>query len=64
MSKTQHVQRDIIANSNITKSYVFNPYDSCNTDVNTPLNAIHLHVCSDYMNVTLYVNSTYIVGVQ
>ena len=24
--------RDIVANSNITKSYAFNPYDSCNTD--------------------------------
>ena len=33
---------DIIANSNITKSYAFNPYDSCNTDVNTPLNALSL----------------------
>ena len=36
--------RDIITNSNITKSHVINPYDSCNTDVNTPLNAIHVHV--------------------
>ena len=36
--------RDIIANSNITKVFVFNPCDSCNTDVNTPLNAIHVHV--------------------
>ena len=34
--------RDLIPNSNITKPYVFNPYDSCNTDVNTPLNAIHV----------------------
>ena len=41
--------RDIIANSNITNSYVFNPYDSCNTDVNTPLNAIHVQVYSDYV---------------
>ena len=42
--------RDIVANSNITKSYVFNPYDSCNTDVNTPLNAIHVHeYYSDYI---------------
>ena len=41
--------RDIIANSNITKSYVFNPYDSCNTDVNTPLNAIHVLYYSDYV---------------
>ena len=42
--------RDIITNSNITKSYV-NPCDSCNTDVNTPLNAIHVHVhvLSDYV---------------
>ena len=39
--------RDIIANSNITKSYVFNPCDSCNTDVSTPLNAIHVQVYSD-----------------
>ena len=35
--------RDIIANSNITKAYVVNPCDSCNTEVNTPLNAIHGH---------------------
>ena len=40
---------DILTNSNITKSYVINPYDSCNTDVNTPLNAIHVHVYSDYI---------------
>ena len=40
----------IIANSNITKSYVINPCDSCNTDVNTPLNAIHVHV---YCSLTL-----------
>ena len=43
------MSRDIIAYSNITKSYVFNPYDSSNTDVNTPLNAIHVHVYSDYV---------------
>ena len=36
--------RDIIANGNIIKSYVVNPCDSCNTDVNTPLIAIHVHV--------------------
>ena len=36
--------RDIIANGNIIKSYVVNPCDSCNTDVNTPLNVIHVHV--------------------
>ena len=35
---------DIIANSNITKVFVVNPCDSRNTDVNTPLNAIHVHV--------------------
>ena len=39
--------------SNITKAYVVNPCDSCNTDVNIPLNAIHIHVYSDYMNSTL-----------
>ena len=38
---------DIVANSNISNSYVFNPCDSCNTDVNTPLNAIHVY--SDYV---------------
>ena len=32
--------RDIIANSNITKGFIVNPCDSCNTDVNTSLNAI------------------------
>ena len=41
--------RDTMANSNITKAYVVNPCDSCNTDVNTPLNAIHVHVYSDYV---------------
>ena len=49
-----------IANTNITKSYVFNPCDSCNTDVNTPLNAIHIHIYSDYViysTLTLYVYS-------
>ena len=53
--------RDIIANSNTTKSYVFNPYDSCNTDVNTLLNAIHVHVYSDYVIsfwMYMYVHST------
>ena len=36
--------RDIIANSNITKACIVNTSDSCNTDVNTPLNAIHVHL--------------------
>ena len=36
--------RDIIANRNITKVFVVNPCDSCNTDVDTPLNVIHVHV--------------------
>ena len=59
--------RDIIANSNITKSYVFNPYDSCNTDVNTPLNAIHVHVYSDYVihfECTCIVRCTYIISLR
>ena len=34
---------DIIANSNITKAFIVNPCYSCNTDVNTSLNAIHVH---------------------
>ena len=55
------MSRDIIANSKITKAYyVVNPCDSCKTDVNTPLNAIHVH----YMNVYMYVNSTYIVSMR
>ena len=41
--------RDIIANSNITKAYVVNPCDSFNNVVNTPHNAIHVHVYSDYV---------------
>ena len=41
--------RDIIANSNITKAYVVNPCDSCNTDVDTLFNAIHVHIYSDYV---------------
>ena len=54
--------RGIIANSNITKAYVINPCDSCNTDANTPLNAIHVHVYSDYViSFGMYVHSTYIV---
>ena len=32
--------RDIIANRNKTKVFVVNPCDSCNTDVNTPLNCV------------------------
>ena len=36
--------RDIIANSNMTKAYFIHPRDSCNNDVNTPLNAIHVHI--------------------
>ena len=40
---------DIIANSNMTKAYVINPCDSCNNDVNTPLNAIHVQIYSDYV---------------
>ena len=45
--------RNTIANSNITKAYnnIVNPIasDSCSTDVNTPLNAIHVHMYSDYV---------------
>ena len=51
--------RDTIANSNITKLFVVNPCDSCNTDVNTPLKGTCIHVYSDY--VISYVQSTYIV---
>ena len=40
--------RDTIANSNITKLFVVNPCDSCNTDVNTPLNVIHVHVTQQH----------------
>ena len=40
--------RDIIANSNITKAYVVNPCGSCNTYVNTPLNAIHGNTCAQH----------------
>ena len=38
--------RDIIADSNITKAYVIN---TCDFDVNTPLNAIHVQVYSNYV---------------
>ena len=55
--------RDIIANSNITKSYVVNPCDSCNTDVNTPLNAIHVHVYSDYVISFLNARAQYVAHV-
>ena len=52
MSKTQHMVtinlkvsmcRDIIANTNITKAFIVNPCDSCISDNNTSLNAIHVH---------------------
>ena len=59
--------RDIVTNSNISKSYVFNPYDSCNTDVNTPLNAVHVHVYSDYVihfECTCIIRCTYIVSLR
>ena len=45
--------RDIIANSNIT---IVNPCDSCHTDVNTSLNAVHVHV---YRNL-MYMHRTYV----
>ena len=32
----------------ITKVFVVNPCDSCNTDVDTPLNVIHVHVTQYY----------------
>ena len=35
--------RDVIANSNITKAFIVNPCDSCNSNINTSLNAIHVH---------------------
>ena len=54
INQTVSMSRDIIANSNITKAYIVNP---CNTDVNTPNSAIHVHVYRDYLN--LYVHSTY-----
>ena len=52
---------DIIPNSSITKAFVVNPCDSCNTDVNTPLDAIHIHVYRDYVFhfECIYVYSTY-----
>ena len=55
--------RDIIANSNMTKACVINPCDSCNNDVNTPLNAIHVHIYSDYVIhfECIYVHSTYVL---
>ena len=57
--------RDIIANSNITKAYVVNLGDFCNTDVNIPLNATHVHVYSDYViSFSMYVQSTCIVPMR
>ena len=58
--------RDIIANSNMTKAYFINPCDSCNNDVNTPLNAIHVHIYSDYVIhfECIYVHSTCIIIVS
>ena len=48
--------RDIIANGNITKVFLVNLCDSCNTDVKTPLNSIHVHV-TQYSN-TVYIGIT------
>ena len=48
---------DIITNSNITKVFVVNPCDSCNTDVNTPLNAIHVRIYTH--NTYLSIPDTY-----
>ena len=55
--------RDIIANSNITKVHVVNPYDSCNTDVNTFLSGIHVHVhvYSDYI-ISTCIRCTFIAS--
>ena len=45
--------------TNITKWYVSNTYDSYNTDINTPLNVIHVHVYIDYViSFWMYVHST------
>ena len=50
--------RDTIANSNITKVFVVNPCDSCNTDVDTPLNVIH--DMSHSSTITQYSSTVYI----
>ena len=58
--------KDIITYSNITKTYVVNPCDSCSTYVNTPLNVIHMHIIiySHYLiSFWMYVHSTYIVHI-
>ena len=52
--------RDIIANGNI---YVVNPCDSCNTDVNTFLNGIHVRVYSNYVISTCIVHTLYVYSV-
>ena len=49
-----------ITNSNITEAYFINPCDSCNTDVNTPHNAMHVHVYSDYVECTCIVHTFYV----
>ena len=46
--------RDIIVNN-----IVVNPCDSCNADVYTPLNAIHVHLYSDYVNCTCIAHGLY-----
>ena len=58
------MSRDIITNSNITKAFIVNPCDSCNTDVDTPLNAIHVTVYRDLRNFILNVHeqNQYLVG--
>ena len=60
--------KDIIANSNTTKAHVVNPCDSCNTDVNNLLNALHVHVYSAFIYFvctcivhTLYVYSSRVI---
>ena len=57
--------RDIIANSHITRAYVVNSCNSCNTDVDT-LNAIHVHYsdCVIQFECTCIVHILYVYKVN
>ena len=53
--------RDIIANSNITKAFIVNPCDSCSIDINTFLNAIHVHYMDYVIIIWMYIRVGYVM---
>ena len=43
MTIGNYVEISSLIASNITKAFIVNPCGSCNIDINTSLNAIHVH---------------------